>query len=438
MSRSPRTLALHLLFVSLSLLPVVAEENQQFAPYKESVVRNLGINNVGLYAYLPFDDWMAQAPALPSGSIPERRAIFYRAWATFWMNTLPAEGAWLHPIICPGSRFFYGIWLWDTGFHVLGLQYGGPKARRLALWQIETVLSGQHESGKLPRETWKTGAQFIFEGVQAPGILTLAANRLYAVASDEKKDVRAALEQFYPRLVRNHEWFFAHLDRGRGLCGWTGPDSGWDSSPRWDSPGVKEALDLNCFLYLDCVQLAAMARLLSKPQQAEDWEKRGVALRDRIRQHHWNDTMGIYNDTAPNGKPTDLVTPAIFWPLWTGIATPEQAGGVLRYLNDPNQLGTTWPLPSVAAGNSAYRSGEFWRGGTWINLNWVAIRGLQRYGFTNEANRLREKTLEVISLTPALYELYDSRTGAPIGCPNYGWTSALYLDLVLRPEATGP
>ena len=107
----------------------------------------------------------------------------------------------------------------------------------------------------------------------------------------------------------------------------------------------------------------------------------------------------------------------------------------MPYLKDPKKLGALWPLPSVAVENPAYRPGEFWRGGTWINLNWVAIRGLQRYGFIAEANSLRDKTLELIALTPVLYELYDSQSGAPVGCPNYGWTSALYIDLLMHPEA---
>jgi len=78
---------------------VVAQKPQSFDRYRDSVLRNLSIDTVGRYAFLPFDDWMAQCPALPVETPGERRPVFYRAWATFWMNTLPAEGAWIHPII---------------------------------------------------------------------------------------------------------------------------------------------------------------------------------------------------------------------------------------------------------------------------------------------------------------------------------------------------
>jgi putative isomerase len=177
-----------------------------------------------------------------------------------------------------------------------------------------------------------------------------------------------------------------------------------------------------------------MARTLGKAPEAEVWDQKAGSLRELIRKHQWNKDLGIYNDTKPNGNPSALITPVIFWPLWTGVSTPEQARGVLPFLKDPKGLATPWPLPSVAVNSPAYRPGEFWRGGTWINLNWVAIRGLQRYGFADEAKALRERTLELIALTPVLYELYDSQSGAPVGSPHYGWTSALYIDLVMRPE----
>ena len=387
--------------------------------------------------YLDLQGWMAEMPALPAGLSAERAAAFRRAWATFWIDTRPAEGAWTRPVIVPGEKFFYGIWLWDAAFHVLGLKYGGAQARQLALWQIEVVLNGQHESGKLPRETWPKGAQFFGEGIQAPGIMTLAANELYAAAAEgaERDRMHAALTAFYPKLVRNHEWFFKHADRGRGLCGWQTADSGWDSSPRWDPPGTKEAIDLNCFLLVDRQELARMARTLGKAEEARAWEKKAGALREAIRAGMWDAERGIFNDTRPDGRFSDVITPAIFWPLWAGVATAEEARGVLPYLQNRRSLGTPWGLPSVAADDPSYESENFWRGGTWINLNWVAIRGMQRCGLEKEAEALRERTLELIARQPVMMELYNSQIGVGLGCPHYGWTSALYIDLILNPEA---
>lgn len=105
-------------------------------------------------------------------------------------------------------------WDWSTGGH---------KAHQLGLWQIEVVLSGQQASGKIPREIWKRGPRsFGKHGIQPPGILTLASNRLYQAAESdqEKESVRKAIAGFYSQFVKNHEWFWLNTRTDNGLCTW--------------------------------------------------------------------------------------------------------------------------------------------------------------------------------------------------------------------------
>ncbi len=103
-------------------------------------------------------------------------------------------------------------------------------------------------------------------------------------------------------------------------------------------------------------------------------------------------------------------------------------------LKDPDGLATPWPLASAAKKLPSYEPRGYWRGPAWINLNWVAIRGLERYEFKEQAAALREKTLKLVSRTPILYEYYDSQTGDGLGSTHYGWTAALFIDLVLDEE----
>ena len=407
----------------------------------DAVIHSLRIEKPGAKPYLTLREWMDESPPLREGIPPDRRAALLRAWATLWLNTQPAEGPWwIHPIISPGEQYLRGIWIWDTAYHVLGLAYGGPKARQLALWQIEVMLHGQHESGKLPREIWKDGPQYVGRhGIQSPGMMTMAANRLFEAAATEaeKRSVRDALADFYPRFVRNHQWYFAHTKTDRGLCVWSGLDAGWDTSPRWDS--AYEALDLNCYLYLDRVELGRMAGILGRDEEARRWAVQAEELCDAIRNFHWNGTLGVYNDTRKDRGPSELITPVIFWPMWVGVATAEQGRGAVKYLNDPKYLAAAWPLPSVALSDPRFNPKDYWRGPTWINLNWTAIRGLQRCGLKKEAADLREKTLELVRRTPVFYEYYDPQTGKGLGSANYGWTAALCVDLIISPNsATTP
>jgi putative isomerase len=403
----------------------------------DAVIRDLRIKAPDAKPYVTLREWIREMPSLPDDVPAEHRAIVLRAWATLWLNTQPAEGAWwIHPIISPGEQYMRGIWIWDTAYHVLGLAYGGPKARQLALWQIEVMLHGQHESGKFPREIWKQGPQYVGRhGIQSPGMMTMAANRLFdaATTETEKDAVRKAMAGFYPRFVRNHEWYFAHTKTDRGLCAWIGLDAGWDTSPRWDT--AYEALDLNCYLYLDRVELAKMANILGRHEESRQWAVKADELRDAIRKLHWNSALGVYNDTQKGQGTSDFITPVIFWPMWTGVATEEQGIGAVKYLGDPKCLAATWPLPSVALSHSTFRPKDYWRGPTWINLNWTAIRGLHRCGLEKEAADLREKTLKLVGRTPVFYEYYDPQTGEGLGSANYGWTAALCIDLILSPDA---
>src|SRR5271156_20795 len=83
---------------------------------RAAIVRELGIVDRERTPSRPRDRWLAEMPALRAGSA-ERRAAFARAWATLWVDTQPAGGAWPHPIISPGTYYMRGIWIWDTGFH---------------------------------------------------------------------------------------------------------------------------------------------------------------------------------------------------------------------------------------------------------------------------------------------------------------------------------
>jgi hypothetical protein len=90
--------------------------------------------------------------------------------------------------------------------------------------------------------------------------------------------------------------------------------------------------------------------------------------------------MGIYNDVSADKTVSDTITPAIFWPMWAGIATPKQATTATSYLADPKMFAAKWPAPSVALGDPRFTRDGYWRGPTWVNLNWITIRGLQRCG----------------------------------------------------------
>ncbi|HOI11592.1 MAG TPA: hypothetical protein PK313_14025, partial [Myxococcota bacterium] len=59
--------------------------------------------------------------------------------------------------------------------------------------------------------------------------------------------------------------------------------------------------------------------------------------------------------------------------------------------------------------------------------NALAIWGLQRYGLDAAADALRRTTLALVAGDVTPREYYDSRTGAGLGAPDFGWSAAFHL-----------
>ena len=62
-------------------------------------------------------------------------------------------------------------------------------------------------------------------------------------------------------------------------------------------------------------------------------------------------------------------------------------------------------------------------------MNWVAYRGLSRYGYRDEAAHLRAGMLE-LATREGFWEHYNPLTAHGQGGHQFAWTAALILDLL--------
>ncbi|MGC1176904.1 MAG: trehalase family glycosidase [Candidatus Saccharimonadales bacterium] len=126
-----------------------------------------------------------------------------------------------------------------------------------------------------------------------------------------------------------------------------------------------------------------------------------------------------------------LKTPSIatLLPLYAGSITQERAEQLVRLLENEHQFGPAYPVPSVPTNSFWFQPKLYWQGPTWVNMNWLIIDGLRRYGFKDHAAALRESTLEMVSKS-GCYEYFDPLTGEPAGAANFSWTAALVIDLL--------
>lgn len=122
---------------------------------------------------------------------------------------------------------------------------------------------------------------------------------------------------------------------------------------------------------------------------------------------------------------------ATLMPLYAGIISKDRAGQLVKLLENQNVFGANFPVPSVPLNSSSFKHNAYWQGPAWVNTNWLIIDGLQRMGYPDHAEALKESTLEMVQKS-GCHEYFNPLDGSPEGAPNFSWTAALTIDLLVR------
>jgi alpha,alpha-trehalase len=217
-------------------------------------------------------------------------------------------------------------------------------------------------------------------------------------------------------------------------------ESGFDASFRF-GPFSGSTTDyapicLNSLLYKYERDMAHFAALLGHPAEAAEWQHRAAARQAAINKYLWNPTQGIfydYNFVTQKQSPYNYLT--TFYPLWAELATPQQATALRSHLSlfehegglamsDTNS-GTQWDLPFG-----------------WAPTTWLATKGLQQYGFTEDASRIAKEfsqtVLQNFQNDGTIREKYNVvsgsanvavATGYKSNVVGFGWTNGVYLQM---------
>ncbi|MBC7902494.1 MAG: trehalase, partial [Gemmatimonadaceae bacterium] len=197
-------------------------------------------------------------------------------------------------------------------------------------------------------------------------------------------------------------------------------------------------VDLNCLLlHME----ETLIKLYSKGGNAD----RLRALQERANSRHTaiqrycrNGADDFYVDFhLKDGVPVERPTLAAVFPLFFGVASPEQAGQVAKILDDRF-------LTDGGLLTTLETTGQQWDAPNgWAPLQWMAYMGLQRYGLNEMAGKVRERWTKncekVYSDTGKMMEKYnveDISIKAGGGkYPNqdgFGWTNGVYISMKLE------
>jgi alpha,alpha-trehalase len=177
--------------------------------------------------------------------------------------------------------------------------------------------------------------------------------------------------------------------------------------------------------------------LLGRKADAESWRREALGRRRAVDKYLWDQARGEFFDydfMKQMRSSYQYIT--TFYPLWAGLATPQQARAVDSKLKvfehaggavmSPYNTGAQWDLPYA-----------------WAPTQMILVDGLRRYGFNEDADRISFEFASTIAENYAkqgyIVEKYNAltrSTDAPVSTGyhtnvvGFGWTNAAYLDFL--------
>lgn len=418
-------------------------------------------------------------PGVPDPAIPPLRAHVRGLWTTLTRAPLPpaARGSALAlpaAFVVPGGRF-QEMFYWDSYFTMLGLKADGEQAL------VETMLvdftSLVERYGHIPNGT----RSYFLSRSQPPFfalMLDLSDNRAPVLAARRLKALKreyafwmagsacVARTGACERVVRmpdgsllNRYWDDRDTPRDESFAEdeataraaaprpaaatyrdlRAAAESGWDFSSRWLRDGRTLAtihtaaivpIDLNSLIWAMERRIAARSRAAGDIAGAVAFERLALKRRLAIDRYLWRPAERRYADWDRDaGQATSALSAATLFPLFAGLATPDQAAAVAGTVGDkllaPGGLRTT-----------LIATGQQWdRPNGWAPLQWIAVEGLARTGHAPLARDIATRWLATVDRvyheTGKMLEKYDVEEAKPGGGGEYplqdgfGWTNGV-------------
>ncbi len=376
----------------------------------------------------------------------------------FWNTLYASSNGLIFPSLSRHWANRWGGWVvgeWDCFFGAL-LTSLEDKAQTAAA--IRAILMAQTETGVVPNMASGGG---ITPDRSQPPVGSYVVWKVYQKLQD-----RDLLEWAYPRLKKWHEWWLRDRGDGQpwrdgnkdGLLEWgsdrgSAPsvggrgflqaakwESGMDDSPMFDEVTYDEKtytlnmndVGLNSLYALDAECLSRIAKLLDKDDDATKFQAEYGHMKQLIREKLWNEEDGIYENRFWNGQFSKHLSPTNFYPMFAGIAAPDQAKRMVeQHLLNPKEFWGTYVAPSIARNDAGFPDQFYWRGDIWGPTNYMLYQAINRYKFDKVALEYARKNYDLFmddwNTNQHDNEQYHASGGNGGGDTHYTWGALLCL-----------
>ncbi len=353
---------------------------------------------------------------------------------------------YLVPAFEQGHEFdFNELYYWDSYFMVQGLL--DEEHKKLVLGILDDLFSLYERFHIIPN-----ASRTYLMGRSQPPLLTSFILDVYKTYKLDKawlkKAIRIAQSEYQtvwlgsvkPNARLVYEGLSRYYDINY-LQDLAEAESGWDLNPRFNHHALNYLpVDLNSLLYKYERDFSYAARLLGDKKAAAKWDQVSHRRRMTMNRLMWSDLRGLYYDYNYVKKSRGSVASlAAYYPMWAGLASEKQAARLVKSLRkfekrgglattDAPQIGQL--VPGAVPTQWAYPNG-------WAPLHFIVVKGLQRYGYHEDARRVALKWLKTnldwfnkhgVFLEkynvaqpgkPPARGIYPSQTG-------FGWTNSVF------------
>lgn len=350
---------------------------------------------------------------------------------------------------------------------------------------VPHIIFHKEDDGYFPGpDVWETGRPVPTSGITQPPVAGFAIRRLFERAQDRDLAIAKA-KALLPKVHAWHKWFFECRDPQKtGLVAVIHPwETGRDNSIDWDSafarvptegvlPFARRDLQhanpdhrptqeqyeryiwlvqlfrslnwdnarlhdnspfrvvdpgFNAILLRSCLEVAALANELGLTEIAGEAQKqaeKGCRALDEL----WSDDHGQYlcydrviGELIDSPSVAGLLT--IFAPIAQHHATAISAR--LEHLSkNVNHL-----VPSHDPSDPRYDGKRYWRGPSWLIVNYMIADGLRNAGQLQMSDNIVKSSIKLIEKS-GFAEYYDPVSGEPCGGTSFTWTAAMVIEFL--------
>ena len=367
-------------------------------------------------------------------------------------NWRSAAGFLKHDGLFPSYNYewFNGFWSWDSWKHAVAIAQFDIE---LAQNQIRAMYDFQDDLGMIADCVYR---DTIIENHNLrdtkPPLSAWSVWEVFQLSKDKE-----FLQELFPKIEKYHAWWYKYRDIDQnGLCEYGSTDgsliaakweSGMDNAVRFDDAKIisnnlkggsmnRESVDLNAYLFAEKEYLAKMALELGFPEKSAQYQSEAKQLKEEIRNLFYDEESGWYYDIEVTTRKKLKVYGAEGWiPLWTKLATPEQAAKMRTIMMDSTKFATYIPFPTLTADHPKFKpQNGYWRGPVWLDQAYFAIQGLRNYGYEKEAiqfsHHLFDRLEGLKNDDLPIRENYHPLTGEGLESQHFSWSAAHLLMLL--------